>query len=54
MAFFDRNFRPVTAQPRLAQEAFDLERELDVILDGALEGTFPASDPVSSLRVQNA
>ncbi len=52
MAFFDRteNFRPVTAQPRLAHEAFDLERELD----RALEGTFPASDPVSSLRVQNA
>ncbi len=52
MTLFDskENFRTVTARPRLAQEVFDLERALDK----ALEGTFPASDPVSSLRVQNA
>ncbi len=44
------NLHPITAEPRLAYEVFDLEGQLDK----ALESTFPASDPVSSFRVQNA
>ncbi|HEY0266423.1 MAG TPA: hypothetical protein VGC16_06705 [Rhizomicrobium sp.] len=39
--------RAPTAKARLLKKVPDLDQELD----RALEGTFPASDPVSSLQV---
>jgi hypothetical protein len=43
----DRNPRPVAPKVSRQKEISALERELD----DALKGTFPASDPISSLRM---